>query len=109
MSAAQPVRAPQGAVAWTPQAGWVYDHLELPQRVEGDSYVLMVSEHDGRLRGVTANDTAPLLAVLRVEADVAEIVRRLDDLADRAEGASTDVAVEVAALKRRVRKLEEER
>jgi len=37
------VRAPQGAVGWTPRAGWAFDVAELPTHVEDGDYVLTVS------------------------------------------------------------------
>jgi hypothetical protein len=75
------VRAPQGAVGWTPRAGWAFDVAELPTHVEDGDYVLTVSA-DGLVRGVTAVIGAPLLALLRVEADVVELVEALHDIAE---------------------------
>jgi hypothetical protein len=75
------VRAPQGAVGWTPRDGWAFDVAELPTHVEDGDYVLTVSA-DGLIRGLTAVTTAPLIALLRVEADVAELVEALRDVAE---------------------------
>ena len=47
--------------------------------------VLVVSR-DGCPRGVTSTARAPLAALLRVEGDIAEVVQRLDDLADTVAG-----------------------
>lgn len=104
MNAAAPVRAPDGAYAWSSLRGWLYDPDGPSDAVEGD--VILTVSSDGLLRGVLPTDRAPLSAVLRVEGDVVEVVQRLDDLADRAAGLDTGLAVEVAALKHRVRRLE---
>jgi hypothetical protein len=76
------IRAPQGAIAWTPTDGWIYDVVELPTRVVDGHYMLVVSERDGVIWGVTATTTAPLAAVLRIEADLTELVLRLNDIAE---------------------------
>ena len=102
---AQPVRAPAGARAWTPDIGWLYEREEVPRHVEAGAVALVVSD-DGWLRGVTDDDHAPLAAVLRIDGDLAEVVERIDALADRAEGLDTGLAVEVSMLKARVRQLE---
>jgi hypothetical protein len=75
------VRAPAGAVGWTPRDGWAFDVAALPAHVEDGDYVLTVSA-DGLVRGVTAVTGAPLLALLRVEADVVELVEALRDIAE---------------------------
>jgi hypothetical protein len=75
------VRAPAGAVGWTPRAGWAFDVAELPTHVEDGDYVLTVSA-DGLVRGVTAVTGAPSLALLRVEADMVELVEALRDVAE---------------------------
>jgi hypothetical protein len=72
---------PAGAVGWTPRDGWAFDVAELPTHVDDGDYVLTVSA-DGLVRGVTAVTGAPLLALLRVEADVAELVEALHDVAE---------------------------
>jgi hypothetical protein len=79
---AEPVRAPQGAIAWTPTDGWVYDAADLPARIEDDHFVLVVSERDGMMRGVTAFTSTPLVATLRIDADLSELVLRVADLAE---------------------------
>lgn len=132
-SEAQPIRAPQGAIAWTAVDGFAYDEHEVPRHVDAGELVLVVSS-DGMLRGVQPHDHAPMIAVVRVEADVVEVIQRLEELAggtasvrdvnelrarmtaavhrvdvleDRATGLDTGLAVEVAALKHRVRRLED--
>jgi hypothetical protein len=75
------VRAPQGAVGWTPRNGFIYEPVDLPTRVTDGDYVLVVSD-DGFIRGVTAVTTAPLVAVLRIEADVTELIQALYDIAE---------------------------
>ena len=62
--------------------------------------------YDGWLHGVTEHDGAPLSAVLRIDGDVAGVVQRTDALADPAAGLETGLAVEVAALRGRLRQLE---
>lgn len=101
MNAAEPLRAPVGAVGWSPDAGWLYDTQEVVKRVDRDAYVLVVS-NDGYLRGVTPTDRAPLVAVVRVDGDLAEVVARLDDLADRAHGLDVSEATDVNELRARV-------
>jgi hypothetical protein len=78
----QPVRAPQGAVGWTPALGWIYDVAELPTRVTDGHYVLVVSERDGTIRGISGTTTAPLVAQLRLDTEVAELVSALNDVAE---------------------------
>jgi hypothetical protein len=75
------VHAPAGAVGWTPRDGWVYEPVDLPTRVTDGDYVLVVSA-DGFVRGVTAVTTAPLVAHFRLEANVAELVSALHDVAE---------------------------
>jgi hypothetical protein len=77
----EPIRAPQGSIAWTPRDGWVYDPVDMPTRVADGHYVLVVSERDGMVRGVTGTTTAPLTAVLRIDADLTELVHTLNDIA----------------------------
>lgn len=76
------MRAPQGAIAWTPAIGWMYEPVDLRERVTAGHYVLVVSERDGIVRGLTETTTAPLSAVLRIDADVTELVLRLNDIAE---------------------------
>ena len=102
---AQPVRAPQGALGWSPDGGWLYEPTEVRSSVDAGHMTLVVSD-DGWLRGVTDHDRAPLAAVLRIDGDLVEVVARLDQLAERAEAADTGNAVEIAALRGRVRQLE---
>jgi len=99
------IRAPQGAIAWTPDLGYLYEREEVPRHVEASSVVLVVGS-DGWLEGVTNHDRALLTSLLRIDADLDQLVQRLDELADRAAGLDTGLAVEVNALKGRVRQLE---
>lgn len=122
-----PIRAPAGAVGWTASAGYLFDSAELTHRATAGEVVLVVPA-EGMLRGVTPDNRAPLLAVLRLDGDLVDVVTRLDDLSDRidqvtrmhdalaepvsdlgdrAAGLDTGLAVEVSTLKGRVRKLEE--
>jgi hypothetical protein len=80
------VRAPEGAIAWTPTDGWLYDVADLPTRVEDGHYVLVVSERDGLVR-ISGTETAPLAAVLRIDADVTELVLSLHDIVEHAQQA----------------------
>lgn len=73
------IRAPQGAVGWTPTTGYVYDTRELPDHVDAGHYVIVVSESDGMVR-LNSVESAPLAAVLRLETDVAELVARVADI-----------------------------
>jgi len=100
VNTSEPLRAPAGARGWTPADGWLYDGDELPERVD-EGPMLVVSD-DGMLRGVTRRDRAPLTAVLRVDADLAEVVARLDDLGDRLVGVDTAEATDVNELRARV-------
>lgn len=96
----QPIPAPQGAIAWTPDTGYLYEPGEVPIHVETGAVVLVVSD-DGQLRGVKAHDRVPLAAVLRVEGDIAEVVMRLDDLGDHVAGIDTSVASDSNGLRAR--------
>ena len=107
------IRAPQGAIAWTPTDGWVYDAVELPDHIEQGHYVVVVSERDGMVRGVTAYTTAPLVALLRVDADLAEVVERVGELGEQLAGLGTgealdmnEVRARLAAIVHRVTRLE---
>jgi hypothetical protein len=69
-----------------PTVGWAYDPVELPTRLVDGHYVLVVSERDGVIRGVTATTAAPLAAVLRIDADLTELVHTLNDIAEHVAG-----------------------
>lgn len=99
------VHAPQGALAWTAMGGWRYAGDRAPSTTETGDLVLVVSD-DGYLRGVTLHDRAPLIALLRIDGQLTEIVARIDQLADRVAGLDTGLAVDVSMLKGRVRQLE---
>jgi hypothetical protein len=75
------VRAPAGAVGWTPSTGYVFEPVDLPTRVTDGDYVLIVSA-DGLVKGVTPVTTAPLVAQLRLETELAEVVSALHDVAE---------------------------
>jgi hypothetical protein len=81
MSAPADVQAPAGAVGWTPRTGFVYEPVDLPTRVTDGDYVLTVST-DGVIRGVTSVTTAPLVAQLRLETELSELVSALHDIAE---------------------------
>lgn len=78
-SEAVEVRAPQGAVGWTPTVGYVYDVRDLPDHIEPGHYVLVVSERDGMVH-VNGIETAPLSAVLRLETNFVELLTRIDEM-----------------------------
>jgi hypothetical protein len=98
---AEPIRAPQGAIAWTPTDGWLYERAEMPTRIEGGDVVYVVSA-DGRVRGITPSMTAPLAAVLRIDADLADLVTRLNDLAEAHSDEITELRGRQDALVARV-------
>ncbi|MBW3605399.1 MAG: hypothetical protein KY460_10925 [Actinobacteria bacterium] len=102
------IRAPQGALAWTAPDGWLYEPTEVRSSVDAGHMTLIVDDN-GWLRGVTPHDGAPLAAVLRMDADLTQLVQGLGDLAERAQGLDTGLAVEMSMLKGRVRQLENRR
>ena len=102
MNIEQHVRAPAGAVAWSTLRGWLYEPHEAAE-VEGD--VILLVSSDGLVHGVLPNARAPLVAVLRVEADMADVVQRIDDLADRAAGMDVAEAGDKAEVLARLRAL----
>lgn len=73
------IRAPQGAVGWTPTLGWVYDVRDLPDHVNAGHFVIVVSESDGMVR-LNSVETAPLAAQLRLETDMAELTNRVAEI-----------------------------
>ena len=128
------MRAPEGAVAWTPD-GWVFDGP--PAALDDGRLVLVVSD-DGELRGVQPADRAPLAAVLRIDRDALEtagavaaldrrthalltalshrvsvleeahagLAARVADVGDRLAGLDTSAALELADIRRRLTALE---
>lgn len=76
-----PIPAPQDALGWSPEDGFIYDRKVLTDRLAQGWYVHMISD-DGRLYGVMAQDRAPLAAVLRLEGDVASLVEALGDFGE---------------------------
>lgn len=82
MSGERPVRAPAGAVAWEPARGWLYpgDEPSSAEALDAASPVFIVSSRDGAVHGVSRNEPAPLVAVLRLETDVAQLVERVNEL-----------------------------
>lgn len=106
-----PVRAPAAAVCWSPDSGWIFDEREAQRALTDNGWALMVAS-DGRVH-VGEDETAPLAAMLRVDADVAELVERVGDLGDQGAALETAESVDVAelrtnmaALATRVRRLE---
>ena len=94
------IRAPHGAVAWTPANGWLYSPDDVPILLEDGDLVIVVSD-DGVIRGVTSHDRAPLSAVLRIDGDVSELVARIGDL----EQPISELKARVDALVARVDRL----
>jgi hypothetical protein len=68
-------------VAWTPIAGWLYEADEAREMAERGPLMIAVSD-DGRVH--VDQGAAVLSAVLRIDADVTELVLRLQDIADQA-------------------------
>lgn len=115
------VRAPVRAIGWSPMRGFIDELSELTEaRLEGE---LVLDVTDGREPVVEAVEgDCPLSIAVRVDREVSELrrvvarlvdrvaplERRVDVLEDRAAGLDMGLAVEVAALKTRVRRLEGE-
>lgn len=100
------MRAPQGAVAWTPEDGFLYRNDPVPVALEAGDLVLVVSD-DGELRGVTPHDRAPLAAMLRVDGDLADVVTRLDEIADELAVLERQAGARLTAAVHRLSTLEE--
>lgn len=101
MNAAEPIRAPEGAVGWTARGGYLYERGDMPRRVVAGEMVLVVSA-DGMVRGVTE---PALAAVLRLDGDMAEVVQRLAEVGETVAGVDTGAAGDVAELRTRMRSL----
>ncbi|HSJ45287.1 MAG TPA: hypothetical protein VK923_11455 [Euzebyales bacterium] len=110
------VQAPAEALAWSPAHGFVVDLAELLEaRGEGERTLEVTDAPDGHPFGVIADveGEAPLASLIRVDRMLVDMQRaqralaeRLADIIDRQSGQDTDIAVEVAALKARVLRLE---
>lgn len=111
------VLAPTGAIAWSPAAGFI-DHPDELFELRGAGELLLdvtdAPTGSGPMGVVEAVEgDAPLACIVRVDREVTDLRRvhaalaqRVSDLGDRAAGLDTGLAVEVAALKTRVRRLE---
>lgn len=100
------MKAPAGAVAWVPEDGFLYRNDPLPVALEDGDLVLIVSD-DGELRGVQPHDRAPLSAILRVDADLVDVVTRLDEVADELVVLERQVSARMTAVVHRVGVVEE--
>jgi hypothetical protein len=130
------VAAPVQALAWSPSRGFIVDLDDLTEaRLEGEHVLEVTDATDGAPFGVVADveGEAPLAVDVRQDRELAEVrtvlarvvdrlagvdvaelearvtglVRSVAALEDRAEGADTGNAIEISALKTRVRRLEE--
>lgn len=107
------VAAPDGAIAWSVSLGFIDDLDELTEaRIDGD-LLLPVTDDDPAGLVASVEGDAPLACVVRIDRELltltrvlARLAERVSDLGDRAAGLDTGIAVEVAQLKTRVRKLE---
>ena len=81
--------APTGAVAWTPEDGWLYRDDPVPVALEDGDVVLVVSDDAscGACPRTTARHSQPSSASTQIQ--------------------DTGNAVEIAALRTRLRRLEE--
>jgi hypothetical protein len=84
------VRAPQGAVAWTPELGWVFAIDSVPTMIREDQYIVLVSPVDGRAAPIPVNQLAPLIAVMRLDTELIELRWKLIDTWERAEDDFTE-------------------
>jgi hypothetical protein len=74
------VSAPPGALAWTPDWGWVLDELDLLQARAANERVYDVDD-DGLVREVSG--AAPLAALMRLDREVHMLTRHIGDLIER--------------------------
>ena len=74
------VPAPPGALAWTPDWGWVLDELDLLQARAQNDRVYGVGD-DGLVRDV--NGAASLRALIRLDREVHMLTRQIGDLIER--------------------------
>jgi hypothetical protein len=72
--------APPGAVAWTPDWGWILDELDLRQARAENEPVYDVGV-DGRV--ANANGAASLAALMRVDRELHMLTRQIGDLVER--------------------------
>jgi hypothetical protein len=80
----EPVRAPQDAVAWTPEVGWIFAVDSVPTMIHDNQYIILVSPVDGRTPPIPVNQLAPLIAVMRLETELIELRWKLIDTWERA-------------------------
>lgn len=74
------VPAPPGALAWTPDWGWVLDEIDLLQARAHNQRVYTVGE-DGQVHGT--NGAASLTALMRLDREVHMLTRQIGDLIER--------------------------
>lgn len=103
---APPVTAPPGAIGWSARDGWIFDQevLQRAMKRTAPDMALLVSR-DGLVHGVLPHDLAPLIAVLRIETELADMTQALLDLSDRAQGLDTDQAVAITQIRARLERL----
>lgn len=110
------VQAPTGALGWGASRGFIDDTDELLEaHGEGELVLDVTDVLDGRPFGVVADveGDSPLAVAVRIDRELTELRRaharlaeRVSDVGDKQVGQDTDLAVEVAAIKARVRRLE---
>ncbi|CAN5922042.1 hypothetical protein BH23ACT10_BH23ACT10_10760 [soil metagenome] len=111
------VQAPVAAIGWSPARGFIDDADDLQEaRFEGELILDVTDPTTGRVFGVVeaVEGDCPLAVAVRQDREICELRRvharlaeRVSDLGDRAEGLDIGLATEVAALKHRVRMLEQ--
>ena len=74
------ISAPSGAVAWTPDWGWILDELDLLQARADNEPVYDVGD-DGLVH--EASGTASLSALMRVDRELHMLTRQIGDLVER--------------------------
>jgi hypothetical protein len=74
------VPAPPGALAWTPDWGWVLDELDLLQARAQNERVYRVGD-DGLVH--EASGAASLTALMRLDREVHMLTRQIGDLIER--------------------------
>lgn len=113
-----PVTPPPGAVGWTVADGWLFDEHTAAAALDRGS--VHVVAQDGHCH-VGDHEHAPIASVMRADRQRVELAIQIDDLqrmharlservgdlGDKQAGLDTDQSMELIALKRRVRQLEE--
>jgi hypothetical protein len=74
------VPAPPGALAWTPDWGWVLDEIDLLQARAHNQQVYTVGD-DGQVHAT--NGAASLAALMRLDREVHMLTRQIGDLIER--------------------------